>query len=102
MQDTPVDLHILMSKLDISNGFWQLIVKGDDCYNSTYVLPQREGEPCQIMVPSAVQMGLVESPALFCAVTESARDLTQNFIDTGAQLPPHKIKELMDIDAVLL
>jgi hypothetical protein len=66
----------------------------------TYVLPQREGKPCQIMVPSAVQMGWVESPALFCAVTESARDLVQNFIDTDTQLPPHKIEESMDIDAV--
>jgi hypothetical protein len=102
MQDTPVGLHILMSKLDISNGFWRLILQGNDCYNFAYVLPQREGEPCQIVVPSAVQMGWVESPALFCAVTELARDLVQNLIDTDAQLPPHKIMELMDIDAVPL
>jgi hypothetical protein len=26
MRDTPAGLHILMSKLDISNGFWRLIV----------------------------------------------------------------------------
>jgi hypothetical protein len=91
-----------MSKLDISNGFWQLIVQGDDCYNFAYVLPQREGKPCQIAVPSAVQMGWVESPALFCAVMELAWDLAHNFIDMDTQLPPHKIKELMDIDAVPL
>ncbi len=77
MRDTPAGLHILMSKLDISNGFWQLIVCGTDCYNFAYVLPQREGKPCKIVVPSAVQMGWVESPALFCAVTESAQDLAQ-------------------------
>jgi hypothetical protein len=46
MRDTPAGLHILMSKLDISNGFWRLIVRGMDCYNFAYVLPQREGEPC--------------------------------------------------------
>jgi hypothetical protein len=102
MQDTSAGLHILMSKLDISDGFWWLIVKGDDCYNFEYVLFQHEGEPCRIVVPSAVQMGWVESPALFCTVTELAQDLAQNFIDTDAQLPPHKIKEFMDIDTVPL
>jgi hypothetical protein len=45
MQDTLAGLHILMSKLDISNGFWRLIVRDADCFNFTYVLPQREGEP---------------------------------------------------------
>ncbi len=102
MRDTPASLHILMSKLDISNGFWRLIVHGNDCYNFAYVLPQREGEPCQIVVPSAVQMGWKESPALFCAVTESARDLAQWFVDTDVLLPLHEIKDLMDIDDVPL
>jgi hypothetical protein len=39
VQDTPADLHILMSKLDISDGFWRLIVQDNDCYNFAYVLP---------------------------------------------------------------
>jgi hypothetical protein len=102
MRGTPAGLHILMSKLDISDGFWRLIVRGTDCYNFAYVLPQREGELCQIVVPSAVQMGWVESPALFCAVTESARDLAQRFVDTDTQLPPHEIMDLMNIDNVPL
>jgi hypothetical protein len=46
MRDTPEGLHILMSKLDISDGFWRLIVRSMDCYNFAYVLPQQEGEPC--------------------------------------------------------
>jgi hypothetical protein len=33
MRDTPAGLHILMCKLNISNGFWWLIVCGNDCYN---------------------------------------------------------------------
>ncbi len=40
MRDTPAGLHILMSKLDISDGFWRLIVQDADCYNFAYVLPQ--------------------------------------------------------------
>ncbi len=51
MRDIPAGLHILMSKLDINDGFWQLIVWDADCFNFTYVLPQREGKPCRIIVP---------------------------------------------------
>jgi hypothetical protein len=40
MQDTPAGLHILFSKLDISDGFWRLIVQWFDNYNFAYVLPQ--------------------------------------------------------------
>jgi hypothetical protein len=69
MGDTPASLHILFSKLDISDGFWQLIVQGEDCYNFAYVLPQQAGALIQIVVPSAVQMGWVESPSQFCTVT---------------------------------
>jgi hypothetical protein len=47
-------------------------------------------------------MGRVESPVLFCAVTELARDLAQQFIDTDTQLPPHEIEDLMNIDDVPL
>jgi hypothetical protein len=85
MRDTPAGLHILFSKLDLSNGFWfwRLIVQGADCYNFAYVLPQAAGKLIQIVVPSAVQMGWVESPSLFCAVTELARDLAQHFVDNN-------------------
>ena len=72
MRDTPEGLHILFSKLDISDGFWRLIVQEYDSYNFAYVLPQEPAEPCRIVIPAAVQMGWVESPSLFCTVTESA------------------------------
>jgi hypothetical protein len=99
MRDTPAGLHILMSKLDISDGFWRLIVRNEDCFNFAYVLPQRDGEPCRIVVPSAVQMGWVESPSLFCAVTETARDLAQHFVDEAIPLPPHHVESSMAIEA---
>jgi hypothetical protein len=92
MQDTLAGLHILFSKLDLINGFWCLIVQGADCYNFAYVLPQAAGKPIQIVVPSVVQTGWVESPSLFCAVTESAQDLAQNFVDNNVQLPHNSIE----------
>jgi hypothetical protein len=72
MRDTPAGLHILFSKLDISDGFWRLTVQEYNSYNFAYVLPQEASEPFWIVIPAAVQMGWVESPALFCMVVESA------------------------------
>ncbi len=40
MRDTPEGLHILFSKLDISNGFWRLVVQEADSFNFAYVLLQ--------------------------------------------------------------
>ena len=87
MKEVPPAQWILFSKLDISDGFWRLIVRGDDCYNFAYVLPQKPGEPTRIVIPSAVQMGWVESPPYFCAVTKTARDLTEYHIRNKTVLP---------------
>jgi hypothetical protein len=100
MRDTPAGLHILMSKLDISDGFWRLILPDADCFNFAYVLPQRDGKPCRIVVPLAVQMGWVKSPSLFCAVTESVRNLVQHFVDAAVPLPPHQVESAMTIEDV--
>ncbi len=45
MHDTPEGLHILFSKLDISNGCWHLVVQEADSYNFAYVLMQQDREP---------------------------------------------------------
>jgi hypothetical protein len=45
MRDMPEGLHILFSKLDISDGFWCLVVQEADSYNFAYLLPQQDGEP---------------------------------------------------------
>ncbi len=50
-----------------------------------------------MVVPAAVQMGWVKSPSHFCAVTESARDLTQHFVDNNIPLPPDSLKDAMKI-----
>jgi hypothetical protein len=100
MHDTPPGLHILFSKLDISDGFWRLTVRLADSYNFAYVLPQPAGEPIRIVVPAALQMGWVESPPLFCMVTESARDLTQHLVTNKVPLPHHELEEQMKIQSV--
>ena len=81
MKMTGAGVWIYFSKLDISDGFWRLMVQPEDSFNFAYVLPQYPGQPIKIIVPSALQMGWGESLAYFCAVTECAGDLTQHLID---------------------
>jgi hypothetical protein len=56
--------------------------------------------PSKMVVPSVVQMGWVESPPLFCAVTESARHITQHLIDNRVCLPAHPLEDKISIKKV--
>jgi hypothetical protein len=47
-------------------------------------------------------MGWVESPGFFRAVTESAQDLTQHFVDNDVLLPEVPVEDLMKITEVPL
>ena len=102
MHDTPRGVHVLFTKLDISDGFWRLVVRNEDAFNFAYVLPQPSQEPVRLVIPAAVQMGWVESPGYFCSVTESARDLTQHFIDKMVPLPWDPVEDLITFPDVPL
>jgi hypothetical protein len=47
-------------------------------------------------------MGWVESPGFFCAVTESAWNLTQHFVNNDVPLPEDPVEILMKITEVPL
>ncbi len=65
-----------MAKWDIKDGFWRMECAAGEEWNFTYVLPQEEGEPLTLVVPTSLHMGWVESPPYFCAATETARDIS--------------------------
>jgi len=62
--------------------------KGEE-YNFAYVLPQEEGMPITLVIPTSLQMGWVESPPYFCAATETARDIASDYCDTPVGSLPH-------------
>ena len=86
------------SKLDIKDGFWRLAVNDTDAWNFCYVLPQlekpRNMDDIEIVVPNCLQMGWCESPPLFCASSETARDIIQKLL-TKNDLPRHQLESLM-------
>ena len=55
-----------------------------------------------MVVPTSLQMGWVESPPFFCAASETARDIIEEYIETPIlSLPKHKfIKHVMTSDMV--
>jgi hypothetical protein len=85
------DDKIFMAKFDIKDGFWRLDCQEGKEWNFTYVLPQPEGNPVRLVVPTSLQMGWVESPTYFCAASETARDVATDYTETPVgSLPTHK------------
>ncbi len=82
-----------MAKYDIKDGFWRMDCHEGEGWNFSYVLPQPPGEAIQIVVPTSLQMGWIESPAFFCATTEMGQDVIMQYTDTPIPLlPEHKFE----------
>jgi hypothetical protein len=89
-----------MAKWDIKDGFWRMDCEEGEEWNFAYVLPQPEGEPIKLVIPTSLQMGWVKSPPYFCAATETARDVSTEYIDTEVgSLPTHKFEKYAVGDA---
>jgi hypothetical protein len=95
MAEVPAEETIMFAKIDLSDGFWRMLVAETDKWNFAYVLPDVAGEPTKIVIPHALQMGWTESPGYFCAATETGRDILQALIDGGTALPPHVMEQFM-------
>jgi hypothetical protein len=92
MATVPPEEHIHFSKLDLADGYWRMRVTREERWNFAYVMPAKPGEELMVVVPSALQMGWNESPAFFCATTETVRDISQMWMDHGTELPAHKME----------
>jgi hypothetical protein len=95
MADTPADQEIRLSKVDLSDGFWRVLVEPSQKWNFCYVMPDPPGSRVRIVVPSALQMGWAESPAYFCAATETGRDIIDLLLRENAELPEHPLETFM-------
>lgn len=85
------DAMIFMAKWDVKDGFWRLDCESGEEWSFSYVLPQEEGKPPVLVVPTSLQMGWIESPPYFCAASETGRDVAQQYAETPiGSLPPHK------------
>jgi hypothetical protein len=92
MMDVPAEEHIHFSKMDLADGYWRMVVQPAARWNFAYVMPSLPGTPTRLVIPRALQMGWNESPAYFCATTESVRDVAQAWLDQGTHKPVHPME----------
>ena len=82
---------IFMAKWDIKDGFWRLDCEQGQEWNFCYVLPSLTAGPIQLVVPTSLQMGWIESPPYFCTASETARDVAEQYLQLPVgTLPDHK------------
>ncbi len=88
--------NVFMAKWDVKDGFWRMACEAGEEYNFAYVLPQEEGKPITLVIPTSLQMGWVESPPYFCAASETARDIATEYCEMPVgSLAPHKFIHLI-------
>lgn len=94
--ETTANDKVFMAKWDVKDGFWRLMCQEGEEYNFAYVLPQRKGMPVKLVIPTSLQMGWIESPAYFCAASETSRDVAEKYCQAKmGSLPPHKFAKYM-------
>ena len=85
------DAKVFMAKWDIKDGFWRLDCEEGAEWNFAYVLPQEEGKPVKLIIPTSLQMGWIESPPYFCAASETGRDVAHQYAESPVgSLENHK------------
>jgi hypothetical protein len=52
---------IFMAKWDIKDGFWRMDCRDGEEWNFTYVLPQPEGEPIRLVIPTSLQWSTTQN-----------------------------------------
>jgi len=61
---------VLLSKTDMSNGFYQLHITPSGALKLAIPFPQAAGQPPLVAIPTRLPMGWTESPPAFSAPTE--------------------------------
>ena len=86
----------MYTKVDLKDGYWRMVVNPGDAYNFAYVLPPAKPttDP-ELVIPESLQMGWSESPAFFCAATETARDEAHRTAFLPIHFPAHQMEDII-------
>ena len=87
------DAKIFMAKWDIKDGFWRLDCATGEEWNFAYVRPSSVGtNDIELVIPTSLQMGWIESPPYFCAASETARDIASQYAELPMEgVDPHHL-----------
>ena len=86
----PADQPIFIAKWDTKDGFWRLDCAPGKEWNFAYLLSSPT-TALTLVVPSALQMVWIESPAYFCTASETSRDVAATYANTPlGSIPRHQ------------
>ena len=98
--EAPDSENIFQAKWDIKDGFGRLDCKEWKEWIFCYVLPKKTGMPIKLVVPTSLQMGWIESPPYFCTVSETGRDVAEQYIKNPVgSFTEHKFLELTEVNS---
>eukprot|EP00536_Pseudo-nitzschia_multiseries_P019441 jgi/Psemu1/60753/gm1.60753_g len=90
---------VYMSKIDLSDGFYQVQLKPEDTMKLGVLFLSRQGEPPLIGICLTNPMGWKSSPPNFCACTKTIANLANASLATGlaqARRHPHRLDRLSE------
>ena len=82
-----------LAKYDVKDGFYRMMLRALHALGLTVILPRYEGEEPMVAVPLVLTMGWVNSPPIFCAMSETACDIA-NARMYRRFAPPHRLEAL--------
>ena len=87
-------VHI--SKVDISDGFYNVCVNAYGTKQFGIILPTPPGQEPLVLFFLGLPMGWVSSPPTFCALTETGADVANDKMAANWSPPPHRCDEAAD------
>ena len=87
-------VHLI--KVDLSDGFYRVLVRAQDIVKLGVAIPSLPGEEHLIAFPLALPMGWTESPPYFCMITESITDDANADLQRGVLPLPHRLDTVAD------
>jgi len=93
---------VLMSKIDLSDGYYRVPLSPSAALELAVVLPylKGKGNKSLIGIPLVLPMGWKYSPPFFCAYTETATDLVNSTLNLQTPLPPHTLEQTINAISV--
>ena len=91
----PLHGPVYLNKMDLSDGFYRVDLIPEDIPKLALIFPTRPGEEPLIALPLVLPMGWKNSPPIFCSITETIADVTNDLLRETDHCPePHHLDTL--------
>jgi hypothetical protein len=82
---------IFLSKVDIADGFYRILVNANNVPKLGMVVPTKASEPQVVAFPLVLPMSWMQSPPLFTATNETVVNMANQALQASAHAGPHRL-----------